>query len=79
MMLSYDPDADAIYVDFGREASGQLHTRDFRDGRYVDIDGQGNIVGVELLGVSQGYSLEGIPRADEITVLLRSVPQPQPA
>jgi uncharacterized protein YuzE len=77
MMMSYDAEADAIYVDFAVERSGQIVTRDLGDGRYLDIDERGEVVGVELLGVSQGFSLEGIPRAEEIAVLLRSVPQPQ--
>jgi uncharacterized protein YuzE len=79
MMMSYDPEADAIYVDFAKERSGQIRTRDLGDGRYLDLDERGDVVGVELLGVSQGFSLEGLPRAGEIAELLRSVPQPQPA
>ena len=75
-MVSYDPEADAIYVGFGEQREGELRTCDLGDGRYLDIDERGEVVGIELLGVGLGFTLEGIPRAEEIAQLLSSEPQP---
>ena len=41
-------------------------TRELDEQRLVDLDEAGEPVGVELLGVSEGVSLEGLPHAGEI-------------
>ncbi len=73
--VTYDSEADALYVELS--AATSVRTEDIGEGRYVDYDAAGAIVGFELLGVSHhGINLSGVPRADEIAAALRAIPHP---
>ncbi|MDE2696751.1 MAG: DUF2283 domain-containing protein [Chloroflexota bacterium] len=75
MELRYDPEADAIYVAL-REHEGQVRSRNAGDWRrVVDYDETGEPVGVELLAVSAGVDLEGLPDAEAIGEAIRSFPR----
>ena len=75
MQVRYDPEADAIYVSL-REHDGQLRSRNAGDWRrVVDYDEAGEPVGVELLAVSTGLDLDGLPEADAIGAAIRSFPR----
>ena len=51
MKITYDPQADALYIAL-REA--QSHDNlDIEEGVSVDLDGQGHIVGLEILDASR--------------------------
>lgn len=78
MHVEYNSESDAIYVTF-REPDGAVETEFIDEARYVDYDAAGNVVGVELLGVSQGVDLEGLPEAEKIAELLNAVPHPSAA
>jgi uncharacterized protein YuzE len=73
--LEYDPEADAIYVQF-RKPVGKVETEFIDDARYVDYDEAENVIGVEILGVSQGIDLNGLPEADRIAEMLNAIPRP---
>jgi uncharacterized protein YuzE len=73
--VEYDSEADAIYITL-REPEGAVETEFIDDARYVDYDEAGNVVGVELLGVSQGVTLSGLPEAPRIAKALHSIPHP---
>ena len=72
MQVRYDTEADAIYVSL-REHDGQVRSRNAGDWRRVVDDGEP--VGVELLAVSTGLDLGGLPEADAIGAALRSFPR----
>ncbi len=75
MQVRYDPEADAIYVSL-REPDGQLRSRNAGDWRrVVDYDEAGEPVGVELLAVSTGLDLDGLPEADAISAAIRAFPR----
>lgn len=74
MHIDYDQEADALYVQF-REATGQVVSHRLDHRRAVDRDDLGE-VGVELLFVSRGVDLSGLPRSVEIAEALRSIPRP---
>ena len=75
MQVRYDTEADAIYVSL-REHDGQLRSRNAGDWRrVVDYDEAGEPVGVELLAVSTGLDLDGLPEADAIGAAIRSFPR----
>lgn len=78
MHVEYDSESDAIYVTL-RQPDGSVETEFIDDARYVDYDAAGNVVGVELLGVSQGIDLEGLPEAEKIAEALNAVPRPSAA
>lgn len=75
MRVNYDTEADAICVSL-REHDGQLRSRNAGDWRrVVDYDEAGEPVGVELLAVSTGLDLDGLPEADAIGAAIRSFPR----
>jgi uncharacterized protein YuzE len=58
-IIDYSPESDAIYVALtDRLVSRQRHLDDYR---ILDLAEDGSIVGVELLGVSGGVDLTGLP------------------
>lgn len=75
MHLDYDQEADALYITFREETKGRVLTREIDDRRFVDRDDEGD-VGVEILEVSRGIDLTGLPRAEEIAELLKAIPHP---
>jgi uncharacterized protein YuzE len=69
-MVSYDPEADAMYVKL-EHAQGQIETDEIDEFRLVDYDERDQVVGVEFLFITQNFNLDGIPRADEARAALR--------
>jgi uncharacterized protein YuzE len=74
----YDPDADAVYVPLA-PGDPDGYGRELDDGdpaRIVHYDRAGAVVGVELLFVSQGVDLRGVPQADRVAGALRDLGLP---
>jgi uncharacterized protein YuzE len=62
MRISYDKDADAMYI---KLANGQFGSnREIHQGIILDLDPEGRLLGIELLEVSTRYSLEEIAHLD---------------
>ena len=78
IQIRYDPEADAVYAKL-RQAEGRIKTREIDRTRFVDIDETGAVVGVELLFVSQGVDLTGLPEAERIAEAMRSFPELAPS
>ncbi|GEM_PF-1197145 len=71
MRLTYDTEADAAYIYLRpMPATGVDHTVALDTDRMVDYAGD-EPVGVELLNVSLGVNLDGLPRSVEVEDLLR--------
>jgi len=70
MQIEHDKAADAIYIHIG--TGSYARGKDLDDVRRVDYDSSGAPVGVELLCVSQGVNIEGLPHADEMAGLLEA-------
>ena len=66
--LTYDSDVDAAYIYF-RQAPWD-HMKILDDCRNVDYGSDGEPNGVELLYVSDGVNLDGLPQRDVIERLL---------
>ena len=63
MKISFDPEADALYIQF---QTGKIkHTRKVSDGVMVDIAKDGRVFGIEILDASRR-----IPRRQLTSVLL---------
>jgi len=58
MKIEYSKEADAIYVYFKEEFVAK--SREIEDGVVVDFDEKGHLIGIEVLDVSQRYSLSDI-------------------
>lgn len=58
MEISYDKQADAMYIEFRKgEFASNKKIDDFT---LVDLDKEGNILGIELLGVSKRIPAESL-------------------
>ena len=71
MELKHDELADAIYIKLSDKP--YAYGKDLDDLRRVDYASYNTPIGVELLCVSEGVNLYGLPRKDEITDLLQHV------
>jgi len=58
MKIEYSKEADAIYVYF-KEAF-VAKSKEIEDGVVIDFDEKGQLVGIEVLDVSQRFSLSDI-------------------
>ena len=77
LTLKYDAEVDVLLVEL-RE--GEPHVaREISDRTILALDRDGEVLGVELLWVSEGVDLEGVPRADEIAAALNRLPRPRTA
>ena len=66
MRTSYDPQADAFYARFAPESAEIGETREVAPGVMVDLDPAGQLVGLEVLGVSlRGAGRYGTPDAKQ--------------
>lgn len=75
IQIRFDPEADAITVSFRPIEPGEVaSTRQIDERRLVDYDSAGEPIGVELLYVSEGINLDGLPRAEEIRKALTAFP-----
>jgi uncharacterized protein YuzE len=67
--VSYDPAADAVFVWFNDRPSEYAEELD--DRRNLVYAADDSVIGVELLSVSQGVDLRGLPHASAIADALR--------
>ena len=58
MKIEYSKDADAIYVYF--KQAFVARSKEIEDGVVIDFDEKGHFIGVEVLDVSQRFSLSDI-------------------
>lgn len=66
--VSYDPEADAVYVKFLDLPTLSVESLD--DERHINRGALGCVVGVELLCVSTGVNLSSVPHASEVADVL---------
>lgn len=69
--LSHDPRADAVYVRLSDAPFARTEQLD--DARRIDYAADGSPVRVEILDVSRGADVAGLPEADEIAAHLRRI------
>ena len=55
---------DILYLRFRKAKIAAC--REFGDWRNLDYDGEGRLIGVELIGLPGGVSLRGLPEAERI-------------
>jgi len=58
MKIEYSKEADAIYVYFKEEFVAS--SKEIEDGVVIDFDQKGHLIGIEVLDVSQRFSLSDI-------------------
>lgn len=70
MKSKYDPQADAVYIYLSDNP--YAYGRDLDDERRIDYAADDSPIGVELLCVSEGVNLGGLPQIDEIAGALEA-------
>lgn len=71
MELKYhDRKADTLYIRFND--SKYAYSNELDDFRFIDYDSDDNPIGVELLNVNNGVSLDGLPYQKAILHLINS-------
>lgn len=76
IVITYDPEADALAVDFTERRPGDVaRTQEVDEFRRIDLDAAGRPLGLDLTSVSEGVRLDGLPFADEVAAALRGFPQ----
>ena len=76
VLIEYDPEADALYIRLSRVESrhGEVsHTRELDEQRRVDIGEADEVIGVEILWASRGFTLAGLPQQRAIGEALNSL------
>ena len=66
MKLHYYPETDSLYIDLSAKPSAD--SREISDGLVIDLDDQGNIVGIDIQHASE--------RLDLSTLEIESLPTP---
>ena len=62
MKTTYDPEADAFYAQFAPEGTPVAETIEVSPGVMIDVDRAGQMIGIEVLGVSiRGAGSYGSP------------------
>lgn len=51
MRTTYDPEADVLYAWFAPDATAVDHTKEVAPGVMLDLDEDGNVVGIEVLSI----------------------------
>lgn len=68
MELKYDREVDAVYIRLRQAPYAFGHNLDFE--RRIDFGPDGKPMGIELLGVSHGVNVDGLPDAEGVERLL---------
>jgi uncharacterized protein YuzE len=58
MKISYDPKADALYIQFQEGKVGK--TKKVEEGILIDLDDSGKIFGIEIIGLSEKMSIKDL-------------------
>lgn len=69
--VTFDSRADALTVVFAEGATAR--TEEASGGRTVDFDDAGNVVAIEVMGVSAGFVLDDLAERYDLTDGLRKI------
>ena len=70
LKLTHDPESDAAYVYVTSHSVAR--TQELDENRAIDLDANGEVRGIELLNVSYGVKLDGLPFANELATLFKN-------
>jgi uncharacterized protein YuzE len=58
MKIEYDKEVDALYIRI--QEKHVARTREIEEGVNIDLDDEGKVIGLEIIGATERYSLEDI-------------------
>lgn len=70
MQYRYDYDTDCVYISINDLPHS--YSKEIDDARFVDYAKDGTVIGIELLYVSGGVDVSGLPCEKEVSELLEA-------
>ena len=58
MKIEYDKEVDALYIRIQEKEVS--HTKELEEGINLDMDDEGKIIGLEIIGATERYTLKDI-------------------
>jgi len=74
MKIEYDQEVDALYIRIQEKAVA--HTREVEEGINLDFDETGKMIGFEIIGAVERYSLKDIFNISTENLILEETPPP---
>lgn len=71
MKIEYDKEVDALYIRI--QEKKVAHTREIEEGINLDFDSDGKMIGLEIIGATERYSLEDIFNLSTENLILERV------
>ena len=72
MKTTYDPNADALAIQFASAKGGAVRTREVESGVSLDFDEEGKLLGLEVLDASQHFTAAALAKiasaGDQLTL-----------
>ena len=72
MKIEYDREVDALYIRIQEKEVSQ--TKEVAEGINLDIDKDGKIIGLEIMGAAERYSLKDIFNISTENLVLEKTP-----
>ena len=72
MKIEYDREVDALYIRIQEKEVSQ--TKEVAEGINLDIDKDGKIIGLEIIGAAERYSLKDIFNISTENLVLEKTP-----
>lgn len=74
MKIEYDQEVDALYIRI--QGKAVAHTREVEEGINLDFDETGKMIGFEIIGAVERYSLKDIFNISTENLILEETPPP---
>lgn len=73
MRIEYDREVDALYIRIQEKEVSR--TKEVAEGVNLDIDEEGKIIGLEIIGATERYSLKDILNISTENLILEELPK----
>ena len=71
MKIEYDSDVDALYIII--QEKEVAHTKELDEGINIDLDADGKVIGLEIIGATERYSQKDIFNVSMENLMLKKV------
>jgi uncharacterized protein YuzE len=73
MKIEYDKEVDALYIRIQEKEISQ--TKEIAEGINLDIDKEGKLIGLEIIGATERYNLKDIFDISTENLILEEIPK----
>ena len=71
MKIEYDKEVDALYIRI--QEKKVTRTKELEEGINIDLDAQGKLIGLEIIGVTERYPLKDIFNISTKNLILKDL------